>query len=259
MSIGLYLKLSCLCILMIISNGVMAAKGQISVALGFESSSGKYGTPDTTTFFSIPAICKYETDLWLLKLTVPYISITTVDGVLPGIGLVVNANTAGSKVTTSGLGDVVAATTYYVSPDRDGSAGLDITGEIKLPTADKAAGLGTGETDYAVKLDIYKTFNVTTLSAVVGRKFLGSSAMYPLQDVFYGSVGASYHLTEKMSVSVNLDTAQESSDTLPGPLEVSLNFMRKIDKNKKFEVYLLKGLSNGSPDTGFGGMIFYLF
>lgn len=259
MSIALYINLSCLCILMIISNGAMAANGQISIALGFDISSGKYGTPDTTTFLSIPAICKYETDLWLIKLTVPYISITTVDGVLPDIGPVAHANTAGSKVTTSGLGDVVAATTYYAVPDKDGSVGLNITGEIKLPTANKVAGLGTGETDYAVKLDVYKAFNVTTLYAAVGRKILGSSAMYPLHDVFYGSVGASYQASDKLSMGVNLDAAQGSYDSLPGPLEVSFNFTRKIDIHKKLEAYLLKGLSNGSPDIGLGGMMYYLF
>jgi len=233
--------------------------GKVSVATGFDSTSGTYGTGSTTNILTIPVIGKYEADTWLLKLTVPYLRISTIGGVIPGLGVGPMKKPGQVNVTTqSGLGDIVAAGTYYAIEGDEGTPGLDLTTKIKLPTANKDAGLGTGEVDYALQADVYQSKDKTTLTASLGRKFLGSSAALPLNDVFYGSVGGSYRMSDKTSIGLNLDAAQASSSSGSNLLELSANLSHKLDKNRKIQGYVLKGLADGSPDTGLGVLITFV-
>lgn len=237
-----------------ISIGALAATGgQASIATGFDSTSGNYGTSSNTSILSIPVIAKYETDSWMLKLTVPYIRVTSENGVIPGVGIVsMRKLTKSSTSTQSGLGDIVAASTYYAIEGDDGTPGLDLTAKIKFPTADKNAGLGTGETDYALQVDVYQSFNKVILDGALGRKFLGSSVDLPLHDVFYGSVDAGYRASDRVTAGMGLYAAQASSDAGYNQLEFTVYVSAKIDKTKKIQGYLLKGLADGSPDTGLG-------
>ena len=230
-----------------------AIEGKASVATGFDSTSGNYGSSNTTNILTIPVIGKYEMDSWLFKLTVPYLQVTTVGGVIPGIGMGgMKKAGAVSATTQSGLGDVVMATTYYAIDGGKDTTGLDLTAKVKLPTADKNAGFGTGEIDYAIQADVYQNMDKVTVTASLGRKFLGSSAALPLSDIFYGSVGGSYRVTDKMSAGVNLDAAQAASVAGSSQLELTGSISRKIDKTKKIQAYLLKGFTDGSPDIGYG-------
>jgi hypothetical protein len=231
----------------------IASAGTASVATGFDSTSGNYGTSSNTSILTIPVIGKYETDSWLFKLTVPYLRITTISGVIPGVGPM---KKGGAVATTqSGLGDVVAASTYFAIEGDEETPGLDLTAKIKLPTANKNAGLGTGETDYAIQADVYQSMDKVTLMGAIGRKFLGSSATLPLNDIFYGSVGVSYRATDNVSVGGSLDAAQASFASGSNVLELSVYVSRKIDKAKKIQGYILKGFADGSPDTGLGVLL----
>lgn len=238
-----------------------ASNGKASLTSGFNSSSGYYGTRSKTNIITIPVIGAYETDYWQLKLSVPYISMTTLGGVIPGIGKGSSKKTSAiTTVTTqSGMGDVVASASYFVSEPSANSPGVDVTAKMKLPTANKDKGLGTGETDYAIQLDLFQNMNKWTVFGSLGRKFLGSTADLPLNDIFYGSVGSSYRLTDKTSAAISLDAAQASSATGSNQLELTLSINQKLDKNKKAQFYLLQGFADDSPDTGYGAMLTFTF
>jgi len=241
-------------------NACAESDATTSIAVGLDSNSGQYGTANVTRIVTIPVIGKYETDSWSFKLTVPYIRITTFGGVLPGMGASSKKVAISNRASTqSGPGDVVAATTYFAIYGTDSTPGLDITGKVKLPTASKTAGLGTGETDYFLQLDGYQKFNQLTVYGSVGRKFLGSSDDIPLHDVNYGSIGASYQFSEKISAGLNLDAAQASSAAGSNQLELTVSVVRKLEKGRKVQGYLLKGLADGSPDTGIGVLLTFVF
>src|SRR5690348_18451133 len=96
---------------------VFAADGDFSVGVGANYSTGKYGTATETKIWSVPFTARYETDVWTLKLTVPYLRVTGPANVIPDVG---NTSDSGRRrrttraltTTESGLGDVVAAATY---------------------------------------------------------------------------------------------------------------------------------------------------
>ena len=237
------------------------SEGKTSVATGFNYTTGSYGTSSTTNIVSIPVIGKYETESWEFKLMVPYLSMTTVGGVLPGFGNgSFKRNNMNLNITTqSGLGDMVASTTYFLDYGSDTTPGIDLTAKVKLPTADKNKGLGTGEVDYALQIDMYQRKGKLTIFGSLGRKFLGSSVDYVLNDIFYGSIGGGYKLAEKTSASVSLDAAQASSVYGANQLEASFSISHLIDKTKKAQAYVFKGLANGSPDIGYGALLTFMF
>ncbi len=73
--------------LLAFAQGALAADaGEFSLGVGFNYSSGEYGTSTTTEILSIPIIARYERGPWIFKLTVPYLSISGGTSVFPASG-----------------------------------------------------------------------------------------------------------------------------------------------------------------------------
>src|SRR5256885_16695350 len=118
------------------------------------------------TILSVPLTARYDTGPWSLRASVPYLEVSGPSAVIPGVGTVSNSNPrkrgGGAEGTASGIGDTTLSATYTAYP------GIDLTGKVKLATADADQGLGTGEHDAAALIDVYKTFDRVTLFAGVG-------------------------------------------------------------------------------------------
>src|SRR3979490_985920 len=75
------------------AQGALAADtGEFSLGVGFNYSSGEYGTSTTTESLSVPIIARYDRGPWIFKLTVPYLSISGGTSVVPGVGRVTSSN-----------------------------------------------------------------------------------------------------------------------------------------------------------------------
>ncbi|TMI10577.1 MAG: hypothetical protein E6H40_08240 [Betaproteobacteria bacterium] len=104
--------------LLAFAQGALAADaGEFSLGVGFNYSSGEYGTSTITEILSIPVIARYDHGPWIFKLTIPYLSISGGTSVVPGVGRVTSSNPkrrgdGASEATATGLGDIVASATY---------------------------------------------------------------------------------------------------------------------------------------------------
>lgn len=249
--------------------GLMAAPSALaegfSLGAGFNYSSGDYGTGTTTEITSVPVIGQYETGPWKLKLTVPYIRVEGASSVIPGAGSVTNLNPAGrgrgnavaagtttTTGTAQGLGDIVAAATYNAYYNSASKFGMDLTGKVKLGTADRDKGLGTGEHDYSIGVDLFKSLDRYTLFGGVGYTTYGSSSFISLDDAFSVNLGALYRLSDRSSAGLALD-ARERVSASSGPQRELTAFMtHELSKSWKAQGYVLKGFADGSPDWGVG-------
>lgn len=235
-----------------------AESGDFSLTTGLDYSSGKYGGTQSTDILYIPFTGKYETGPWSFKLTVPYIRITGPGGVVRDIGAFGTARA--TRTTESGLGDVVAAATYNIYGSKGASPLLiDLTGKVKFGTADENKGLGTGENDYAIQVDLYKTVDKFTGFGTVGYKVLGDPVGVNLDNVFYGSLGGSYKFTQQTSGGLILDLREKASASGAPQRELTAFVSHKIDKAWKTQGYLVQGFADGSPDWGAGAMVTYGF
>jgi len=224
----------------------------MSMSVGMEYKTGKYGSSSRFDTTYIPLAAKYETQQWAFKLTVPHIAVTESGTYINSSGEAVNY-----RVTHSGLGDIEAAANYYLYDNPDLTAGLDLTGKIKFGTADSQKWLGNGADDYAIQINGYRTAERFTAFGTIGYKVLGQPSWVRLHNVFFGTLGAGYKYDQSTQVGVALDQTQKSFD-LGAPLrELSLYFSHGYNKNWNIQGYLLKGFADGSPDIGGGATLLY--
>ncbi|MEN8200248.1 MAG: transporter [Thermodesulfobacteriota bacterium] len=241
------------------------AAGIISAGTGFDLSSGDYGEETTTEITYIPLNFKYENDLYALKMTIPYVRITSEEGNVVGGGSNVVVVPTGEEGSTSsesesGLGDIVASMTYFLYGGDQAQPLLpmvDLTAKVKFPTADEEKGLGTGEADYSIESDLTWFRGQTALFTTVGYKFMGSPDSYDLNNVLYGSVGVAHQVTSKISAGILYDLREASTDSGSATSEATGYGSFRIRDNVRLLLYGVKGFSDGSPDYGFGFTIGY--
>lgn len=239
-----------------------ADDARVTLTTGMDYSSGKYGGTQSTDIRYVPVIAKYESGPWVFKLTAPYISVTAPSG-----GTVVSVDpsgrlirrSVGPRATNSGMGDIVTGLTYNVMSHTATQTTLDVTGKIKFGTADKNKGLGTGETDYSVQADLYKTYGQTTALGTLGYRVLGSPAGINLNNVWFGSVGAAYKFNKETNGGLVLDLREPSTSTGATMREVTAYVTHKLGEHYKLQGYALKGFSDASPDWGIGAMVGAVF
>jgi hypothetical protein len=224
----------------------------LGLSMGAEFTSGTYGGDTDIEDTYIPITASVDTGRIAFRLVVPYLSVRAPMGtIFDPDGIPIPGS--GEITTESGLGDIIGSVTVYdvVSNRRSGFA-MDLTGKIKLGTADEEKGLGTGETDYSVQADFYKFAHKLTLLGSVGYKFRGDPAGVDLDDVFMGSLGGTYRFTPDVNGGVIFDY-RESAISGTGSIQELTGFVsRRINEDWRFQVYVLAGLTDSSPDWGSG-------
>lgn len=263
--------------LMAVSSNVAAEEeGYLSLGVGFERSSGKYGGTATIESTSIPVTLRYARDDWSVKLTVPYLSVTGDGSVIingirgsggggmrMGIGMggggggggggtttTTTSTTTSTRVTNSGLGDVSLFASHALWQNEGGDAGLDAGVRIKFGTANTM--LGSGENDYAAQVSGYAAFGDVTPGLTLGYEKLGSTATVPLDGAAYASAGLDYLLGDESNMGVEYWYAQPASATGYAQRELTLYAATQIGEDSSLRAFVMKGLSDGSPDSGFG-------
>jgi hypothetical protein len=238
------------------------------MAAGFDYSTGKYGSDTTTTMLSIPVVGTYLSGDWMLKLTVPFVRITGDGTVIPGMGGAVPGTGGGmssgggmgggpggpgnatASTTQSGLGDVIAAATCNIYSGIENALSMDLTGKVKFATAD--TGLGTGENDYAAQVDVYKKFDRFTAMGSLGYLLLGDPSGADFKDAAYGILGGYHQFTDQTAAGAEMRLSQKLTATGTGPRELTAYVSHRFNQSLKINAYVLKGFSDGSPDSGFG-------
>ena len=239
--------------------GGAAAEG-LTLATGFDYTSGKYTGTEETQILYVPFIAKYETGPWAFRATVPYLRITGPGNVIgAGADRVTVPGASTSRRTESGLGDVVLSSFYNVLSERRSAVGLDIGAKLKLGTADETRGLGTGETDWSLQADVFKPLGASTLFGSLGHRWYGDPPGLDLKNVFYASVGAAYRLRSETSAGLAYDY-RPAITTGGGEIsELTAFVTRRLSREWKMQPYFVLGFGKASPDWGAGAQLAYSF
>lgn len=232
------------------------AAGRIKLNTGLDFSSGDYGETNDTEITYLPVTLKYSSHPWILKLTLPYLHISGPSTLVGGIdgAEVTNANVSELR-SSSGPGDVVVSAAFALDSLFATQTYLDLIAKIKLPTASEKEGLGTGETDAQIQLDVAKVVGKYTPFTTIGLKFPGNAPDTRYQTQLLGSLGLDYKLNEKTNLGLLYDYRDASTDTSSIRSESLLYLNRKISKRLSINSYVVKGFSDNSPDVG-GGIMF---
>jgi outer membrane putative beta-barrel porin/alpha-amylase len=234
--------------------------------LSLYHSSGDYGTGSTTTVTSVPLFIRRLFDSGDVTLTVPYISVTGDCGVtlLSGVPnrtggtcpLRVNKNgkltrQRDTRVTESGLGDIVLRGRYYVLDEQALLPTVALTAKIKFPTADRDRGLGTGEFDEGLGVELSRTFSNAWIGfADLGYTVLGDPPDVNLRNQWNYDVGAGYYVTKQLLLSAYYEGWTAVLPGLSSPRD--LLFAVNLTANPiRLNASIARGLSDGSPDWAF--------
>ncbi len=217
--------------------------------------SGKYGTGTTTDSLYVPLTLKRYFDNGDISITVPYVMLKSNGLVTIVNGMPVKVNKkAGGITTTSGLGDIIAQGSIYALKDEP----LDITvvGKVKIPTADKDKGLGTGEFDETVGIELGKPVSATWSIFVDGYyTFMGSPAGQDFKNITSFDFGVSNRLTQSLTGSLFYYENTPLISGEPDVREVMASLEYKVTKETRLFGGVSAGLSTSSPDYGITGGI----
>ncbi|MFZ2855605.1 MAG: hypothetical protein WAZ34_16030 [Rhodocyclaceae bacterium] len=248
------------CALLIVASGpALAGDNAFSLSAGMEYSTGNYGAQESTDIQYFPVTGKYQAGPLILKLMVPYVSITGPANVIGGLGNVMPVATAGGgtppRRSASGQGDVVAAGSYNVY--QNGATGLllDLTGKVKFATADDSKGLGTGKNDFSLQADVVKQRGAWMLFGSLGWRKMGDPDGSDFKDPWFGSAGASYGLNAATQLGALYETRQSVIDGGAKLSELMLFASYQLAPSYTLQGYVIKGFTDGSPDWGGGTVL----
>lgn len=226
------------------------------IGTGVDYSSGDYGEVDDTTMLAVPFSARLQSGDFSLRASVNWLSIKGPDGVIPGDGGATPGGSAGLVTRRSGIGDVNLAATYSLS--LGDSTFFDVTGKVKLPTADEAKFLGTGTTDFTAQGEVSQVFGNVTASVRGGRRFNGSSATYALEDVWLAGAGL-YVRNGDTTFGLDYDWREGSLPTSADRSEATASVTHALNPAFRVQAYGYTGFSDGSPNAGGGLQLLYRF
>lgn len=219
-------------------------------------SEGNYGTGSKTEIIDVPVFAKYQLGDASFKVTLPYIMETSAGGTIISGGTVVGKKKGGTvtagSTTQSGLGDIWLEGRYRFAGTGDAP---DITPylKIKLGTASSSKGLGTGENDYEPGV----TFEWTVATkyfpfADIGYRIVGEPAGSSFNNILTYDAGLMYQLTDKHFLTGMFFGQQAVQSGDPAPADLMAVWSYKKTPELTIQVYVDKGLSDGSPDIMLG-------
>ena len=246
-----------LCVLGLFSFASYAQQQGFSVKTGVQYTTGEYGGTQDISNIYVPVTGTLITGSWGLSATLPYLQVKAPGGTQIGPGGEPIPGT-GDMATESGVGDVILRLTYFnLLRSADKRFALDVTGKLKLGTADETRGMGTGENDYSIQFDGYSFFDTFTLFGTIGYKVRGQPQDIVLEDVWFASIGGSVPIATRTRLGMAFDARPSAYKTNDDLRELSVYISRRSANDWRYSLYLSTGFSDSSPDMGAGFSVGY--
>lgn len=244
---------------------------------------GDYGTGTRTTVFDLPfSLRRFFAD-GDVGVVIPYVTVigngsVTLLGGAPNQSGVMGPSGAGSQApqgmrpssmmsppsggqthaspsfpggeTKSGLGDVILKGRYTVL-DEDAFPSVDVTGRVKLPTADRAKALGTGRFDEGLGFELSKelAWGFSALAGA-GYTFIGNPPGEALRDQWDYSAGLGYDFTKEFAGTLSYEEYRALVAGTDDPRSLSLSLRYRWSPRWRLSASGEVGLSKASPDAG---------
>lgn len=231
----------------------LAATDSFTVTTGVDYSSGDYGTGVDTNILIAPLSLRYKTGDIRFTATLPWLRIDGSSAIVGdgSGGVVIDPNAPRS--VRSGLGDLSLGVAYTVPEEKLGF-GLDLSARVKVPTASRGKGLGTGETDVSVGAEVSKTLGSVIPFVSVGYRMPGDPPGVDLHNSWTASGGINVMMGKSILIA-SYDYREATSDLAKDSHELFGAVSTPLNKRLNLTIYGSAGLSDGAPGYGVGGMV----
>ncbi len=255
-----------------------APQWRVNATVNF--SSGTYGTDSTTNILYAPMTVRRLFRDGDVSLTIPFVAISgtgavrLVGGVPTRTGTNAATATGGAAVaaaggsgagkgpgaaplssstTDGGLGDIILRGRYYLVEESALVPLVALIGRIKFPTADAEAGLGTGEFDEGVGVELTKSLTDRWLAFLDGGyNIIGDAPGANFNNQWWFDVGVGYDVTTNLHMSLFYEEYRALVDTVNNYRDLLALTNYVVNDTVHLTGSLLVGLSNGAPNYGFG-------
>ena len=165
-----------------------------------------------------------------------------------------------SATTDAGLGDIILRGRYYLIEESSVMPLVALTARVKMPTADADAGLGTGEFDEGVGVELTKTLTDRWLAFFdAGYNIIGDAPGTNFNNQWWYAVGVGNDITDKLTMSLFYEEYRALIDTVNNARDLLALTNYVVNDTVHLTGSLLVGLSNGAPNYGFGCGIRFRF
>lgn len=229
--------------------------------LAFFYSKGLYDQDSPTYVRYLPYSHEVSLPGWRFKASVPVLEVEGPGNVLidaGNLGQYNNDSGSDGRVSERGVGDLTLSVSYELPLIAEGLPFLDISLELKLPTADERRGLGTGRPDVALQFDAFQSVADTTLFATLAYRYRHRSPVYAgLRDSVTLSLGGSRPVSERWHAGLIYDFRQAAS-LFTGDTHELLPFVSWAASPRwGLMLYMVEGFSRDSADTAVGAQLSY--
>ncbi len=225
------------------------AKDATRLSLSVYEASGHYGSPVRTTIRSVGLGLRHRTGHWTLRATIPWLNIRGAANVLPD-----GATTAGSTTRRSrkGLGDVNLSVARRLFYNQEQRAGLSARFAVKLPTASRNQGLGTGEPDFTMELAPHGYLGSHTWFAALGYRKYGDTPTTDYRDGWLLRLGLSHPLGDHQAVGLSLRYRQGNRAGRDDQRSLMLFHDLRLERGWRTQTYLIRGFSDATAEWAAG-------
>lgn len=156
--------------------------------------------------------------------------------------------------TQISLGDFYLYGSYQLLNEYDNPIDLFVIPDIKFPTASTSSGIGTGEFDYGLSMNIRRSIESFVVLAEAGFIKLGDQDGIDYKDPFTYGIGLGKFISQSgSSVLLYFNSYTEITDNYEPPRQVSLGLNLKLNTTTALSLIGSKGLSRYSPDFSISG------
>lgn len=228
----------------------------------FNFTRGKYGTRTNTNTVYIPLTLTRLFEEGEVGLTLPFIyqrSSTSVASV-GGNPRRISRFAGGRSGQERGIGDILLNGRYYLLLEPYEQLNLTAFGQIKIPTADEAGGLGTGEFDETIGLEVSKSMDeIWTLYGDLYFTLMGDPNNREFKNVISLNLGLGYQFDEENQLTLFYQESTKLVDGTDNSREIVAGINHQMDEETTLYADLGIGIGDGSPDASFTAGVSYLF
>jgi hypothetical protein len=242
-----------------IASGADVKPENLTLSSGVNVWDGKFGAVTDTNITTEIISARYTLGAIRLFAVIPNMRIRSDGTFFTGLGgtpLFVAPNIRPLRRVRQGLGDLTLGAAYMVPGAESRGFDLQISGQVKIPTASAQSQLSTGKADYAGQIEISRIFGRVTPSLSATYRVFGDTGPWRFKNGLDIVTGASYSITPTALVFVNYEFAQRSSRFIGNSHEILAGASTPIfNRRLRLSGYLSKGLSSGAANISAGAAV----
>ncbi len=226
---------------------------------GFSYLEGDFGTDTTAQTVYMPFTLRYLGQRFDVGLTVPFVykDSSGAISIINGRPIRIRDDPISNVIDlfAPGVGDLYLKGRVYLFDDPGVESFLPAitpTARVKFPTADASEGLGTGEYDFGLGLEVDKQIESFFLFADFGYTFIGDPPGTNLRDQIAVGSGVGYQILKSLSASVSFAWSRALVSGTDDPMDITTNVSWKITRTFTATPFVSFGLTDGSPDYAVG-------